>query len=78
MIVGKWPSPGWPPKTDKPNVEVSWQVTGIRQDAWANAHRIQVEEDKSEKERGAYLHPKLFGKTEEKSILRVHKPMEQK
>jgi trimeric autotransporter adhesin len=21
-------------KTDKPNVEVSWQVTGIRQDAW--------------------------------------------
>ena len=33
-------------KTDKPNVEVSWQVTGIRQDAWANAHRIPVEEEK--------------------------------
>ena len=24
-------------KTDKPAVKVSWQVTGIRQDAWANA-----------------------------------------
>ena len=22
-------------------LKVSWQITGIRQDAWANAHRIQ-------------------------------------
>jgi len=29
-----------------PGLEVSWQVTGIRQDAWANARRIPVEEDK--------------------------------
>jgi len=34
-------------RTDKPNVAVSWQVTGIRQDAWANAHRLVVEEDKT-------------------------------
>jgi len=27
-----------------PNVKVSWQVTGIRQDAYANAHRVQVED----------------------------------
>ncbi|MGA3074221.1 MAG: hypothetical protein ABSG56_11065 [Bryobacteraceae bacterium] len=33
--------------TDKPNVKVSWQVTGIRQDAWANAHRIAVEAEKA-------------------------------
>jgi hypothetical protein len=45
----------------KPNAEVSWQVTGIRQDAWANAHRIPVEEEKPTKERGTYLHPELFG-----------------
>ena len=45
----------------KPNAEVSWQVTGVRHDAWANAHRIPVEEDKPEKERGTYLHPELFG-----------------
>jgi len=44
-------------KTDKPNVRVSWQVTGIRQDAWANAHRIEVEMEKQESERGRYLNP---------------------
>ena len=44
----------------KPNAEVSWQVTGIRHDAWANAHRIPVEEEKPAKERGTYLHPELF------------------
>ena len=27
-------------KTDKPNVKVSWQRTGVRQDAYANAHRV--------------------------------------
>jgi hypothetical protein len=43
----------------KPGMEVSWQVTGVRHDAYANAHRIQVEEDKGEK-RGTYLHPELF------------------
>jgi hypothetical protein len=44
-------------------MKVSWQVTGIRKDPWANAHRIQVEEDKSEKERGYYTHPDLYGKS---------------
>jgi hypothetical protein len=47
-------------RTDKPHVEVSWQVTGIRQDAYANAHRIPVEVDKPEHEQGHYLHPELF------------------
>ena len=47
-------------RTNKPNVEVSWQVTGIRHDAFANAHRIPVEEDKPESERGRYLHPEAF------------------
>jgi hypothetical protein len=49
-----------------PGMRVSWQVTGIRQDAWANAHRIPVEEIKSDQERGYYLHPELFGQPEEK------------
>lgn len=31
-------------------------VTGIRQDAYANAHRIPVEEAKPADERGLYLH----------------------
>lgn len=55
-------------KTDQPNVEVSWQVTGIRQDAYANAHRIKVEEEKPEQERGYYLHPELHGQPEEKGV----------
>src|SRR5580692_3106487 len=62
-------------KTDKPNVEVSWQVTGIRQDAWANAHRIPVEVEKAQADRGLYLHPELFGAPAEKSIGLAHHPM---
>jgi hypothetical protein len=37
-----------------PGLEVSWQVTGIRQDAFANAHRIRVEIDKPPMEPGTY------------------------
>jgi hypothetical protein len=55
-------------KTDKPGVKVSWQVTGIRQDAWANAHRTPVEAEKNDRERGHYLHPELYGAPEEASI----------
>jgi hypothetical protein len=55
-------------KTDKPNVKVSWQVTGIRQDAWANAHRVPVEVMKPEKERGFYRHPELYNAPAEKSV----------
>lgn len=55
-------------QTSAPGVEVSWQVTGIRQDAWANKNRIKVEEVKSEQERGFYLHPEVFGKDEERGI----------
>jgi hypothetical protein len=47
-------------KTSKPAVKVSWQVTGVRHDAYAEAHRVVVEEAKPEQERGTYLHPELF------------------
>ena len=55
-------------KTNAPNVEVSWQVTGVRQDAYANKHRIPVEAEKIEKERGFYLHPEAFNQPQENSI----------
>src|SRR5580692_2571436 len=61
-------------KTDKPSVKVSWQVTGIRQDAWANAHRIPVEQQKPALERGFYLHPELYGAPEEKGVLWARDP----
>ena len=52
-------------RTNLGRVKVSWQVTGIRQDAWANAHRIQVEEDKPGDERGTSLAPEAWGQPEE-------------
>jgi len=55
-------------RTSVPNVEVSWMVTGVRQDAFAEKNRVQVEVDKPEKERGYYLHPEVFNQPEEKSI----------
>ncbi len=48
-------------KTDKPNVKVSWQVTGVRNDPYAQQHRIVPEVMKSENERGRYRHPELYG-----------------
>jgi hypothetical protein len=44
-------------RTDKPGVKVSWQVTGVRHDAFAEHNPIQVEEEKSPRDRGHYLHP---------------------
>jgi hypothetical protein len=61
-------------KTNAPNVEVSWQVTGVRQDAWANQHRVRVEVEKNARERGSYLSPEAFGQPEEKSIHWVRHP----
>jgi hypothetical protein len=52
----------------KPSMEVSWQITGIRQDAWANAHRIPVEEEKEDRLKGFYIHPELYGAPAEKQI----------
>ncbi len=49
--------------TDKPNVKVSWQVTGVRNDAWAQENRIEVEVNKPAHEKGLYLYPELFGKS---------------
>ena len=42
-------------------LKVSWQVTGIRKDVWAEKNRIQVEVDKNDKEKGSYIHPDAFG-----------------
>jgi len=51
-----------------PGLRVSWQVTGIRQDAFANANPVIVEQDKPENERGTYLHPELFGKDRSRGL----------
>lgn len=48
-------------RTEQPNVKVSWQVTGIRHDVYAEAHRTPVEQDKPDFEKGSFIHPELFG-----------------
>jgi hypothetical protein len=53
----------------KAGSKVSWQVTGVRNDAWAKANEIPVEEEKNHRERGHYLHPSLFGQSEAKNVL---------
>jgi hypothetical protein len=52
-----------------PKMKVSWQVTGIRKDAWAQEHLLVVEEEKLDKERDHYLHPKLYNQPEEKDVM---------
>jgi hypothetical protein len=61
-------------KTDKPNVDVSWQIAGVRQDAFAKAHPLVVEEEKNARERGFYLHPELYGAAAERGIAWSHHP----
>lgn len=48
-------------RTDAPRVKVSWQVTGTRHDAYANAHRTPVVERKTGAERGRLLNPEAYG-----------------
>jgi hypothetical protein len=55
-------------RTSVPNVEVSWQVTGVRQDRFAKAHPLVVEEEKEARVRGFYIHPELYGAPAEKQI----------
>jgi hypothetical protein len=55
-------------RTSAPNVKVSWQVTGVRQDAYAKAHPLVVEEQKDARLRGFYIHPELYGAPAEKQI----------
>lgn len=57
-------------------MKVSWQVTGIRHDAYANAHRIPVEQNKPAEERGTYIHPELFGQPASKGLDRTERPIE--
>jgi hypothetical protein len=46
-----------------PGGKVSWQVTGVRNDAWEKAHPMEVEVDKGA-DHGHYLTPELVGAPE--------------
>ncbi|MBN2565502.1 MAG: hypothetical protein JXB46_07300 [Candidatus Eisenbacteria bacterium] len=51
-----------------PGLEVSWQVTGIRQDRYAKEHPIEVETMKRPTDQGKYLAPELYGRSERNGI----------
>jgi trimeric autotransporter adhesin len=55
-------------QTDVPRVKVSWQVTGIRHDPYANAHRIQVVVPKTGTDAGKYEYPQLYGQPASKGV----------
>ena len=52
----------------EPNMKVSWQVTGVRHDPYADMNWIQVEKDKTDNEVGKYLHPEAYGLPETMAI----------
>jgi hypothetical protein len=52
----------------KKGQKVCWQLIGTRKDAWANAHRVQVEQNKPANERGTYVFPRGFGQPESKRL----------
>ncbi|MBY0112300.1 MAG: hypothetical protein K2Y21_05730 [Phycisphaerales bacterium] len=52
----------------KPGMKVSWQVTGVRNDAAAVSNPIKVELDKVGSEVGKYINPEAFGQPITKSV----------
>ena len=60
--------------TNATGVKVSWQVTAVRQDAYAKAHPLVAEQEKLASERGTYLHPELYGVREVRPTLVAPRP----
>lgn len=61
-------------QTDKPNVEVSWQVTGVRNDEYAKQNRIVPVYEKSAVDKGKYLHPEVYKLPAEQGIHYIKPP----
>jgi hypothetical protein len=49
-------------RTNHAGVRVSWQVTAVRHDRYANANPSQVIVEKSKADQGKYVHPEAYGK----------------
>jgi hypothetical protein len=60
--------------TNASRVKVSWQITAVRQDAYAKAHPLVVEEEKPANEKGFYQHPELYGQPAEKQTAWARHP----
>jgi len=49
-------------------MKVSWMITAVRNDNFAKTNQIVNVTDKKTEEKGYYLHPEAFGKSEEFGI----------
>ncbi len=58
-------------RTSAPFTKVCWEVTAVRDDLWVRTHGAPAETDKTDRERGKYLHPELYGLPKDASIDRL-------
>jgi hypothetical protein len=56
----------------KPGMEVSWLVTGVRHDPYAQAHPSPVEQAKPASEQGLYQYPELYNQPASKGIYSIY------
>jgi len=63
-------------RSSVPKLEVSWQISALRNDAYAKAHPLVVEQAKGPSQQGFYLHPELYGADQEHQMLWSRKPNE--
>ncbi|MFN8498527.1 MAG: hypothetical protein U0641_11790 [Anaerolineae bacterium] len=54
--------------TDRPSVKVSWQVSGARNDPYAQSLGWSTVEDKVGADKGTYLHPEAYGQSKSLSV----------
>jgi len=50
-------------RTDEPNVKVSWELTGVRNDPYMQQNSYEPVREKISEEKGTYMNPELYGKT---------------
>jgi trimeric autotransporter adhesin len=58
----------------QPGAKISWQISAVRQDAYAKAHPLVVEQSKTKREQGHYLNPELYGAAADQSIAAARFP----
>jgi hypothetical protein len=63
-------------RSSVPNLEVSWQISAVRNDAYAKANPLRVEQAKEPSQQGFYLHPELYGADQEHQMIWSRKPGE--
>jgi hypothetical protein len=65
-------------RTSQPNAKVSWQVTGIRQDAAARPNLLPVEEQKPVAYRGTMVDSEYCGAPEKLAQVRIRSTCQKK